>query len=103
MLTPPSRYYFFKNRHSGLVLGIRGASGAEGTPVVQWGQNGSADQVFLAVQMLNRHYLLCTNTASPAIGIANGAASAGAEVVQARPSGAPDQRFSIDYSGGQIV
>ena len=84
-----------KNVNSGLVLSIPGASQGAGTSVIQWTDNGTADQFWHFMPMGNGQYSIENLATHQVLGVAGGSKSNGAQVLQWADNGTPDHLWTV--------
>jgi len=92
-----------QNLNSGLVLGVAGASTAEGADIVQWTNNGSPDQGWILALQSNGAYLISDVKSGDVIGVSSASISQGAPLVQWPMNGSPDQEWRFTPSGSQLA
>ena len=83
------------NRNSGLLLDVNGASTTQGTNVIQWPNNGGANQKWSLVSLGNGYYNI-VNLNSGMLLDANGASkTAGTQIIQWPNNGGLNQQWSL--------
>lgn len=88
-------YYKLVNRKSGKALGVNAASLQDGTSIVQWTDNGSADQQWHVTDLGNGYKTLLNKNSGRAIGIYQGSNTNGANAVQWVQNNSNDQQFQL--------
>jgi hypothetical protein len=95
--------YIIKNVHSGLVLGVWGASTAAGANIVQWPSNGSPDQEWTLSLASNGAYLIHDRKSGMVIGVEAASTSQGTVLIQWPRNGSLDQQWSFTPSGSNWI
>ncbi|MFG3343250.1 pectinesterase family protein [Glycomyces sp. NPDC048151] len=93
-------WYNIESRHSGLVMGIRAASTANGAELVQWASNGSHDQQFRFVDAGSGYYKIQVRHSGLVLDVASGSTADGAKVQQWGDANSTNQQWKITESGG---
>ncbi|MER5730729.1 beta-L-arabinofuranosidase domain-containing protein [Streptomyces sp. NPDC002138] len=104
---PTSRWRFvpsgtrrIQNVAGGLVLGVLNMAATDGAPVIQWGDNGTADHLWTAV-IDTAGYLRLRNSHSGKVLAVEGDSTAnGARIVQWTDDGAAGHRWRLRHGGG---
>ncbi|MFI6151775.1 beta-L-arabinofuranosidase domain-containing protein [Kitasatospora sp. NPDC051170] len=87
------------NAGSGLVLGVRDMSTADGAPALQWGDSGTADHDWALVPDGAALRLRNANSGK-VLGVQNMSTADGAQVLQWSDSGTADHRWSVVEAAG---
>jgi hypothetical protein len=87
------------NRNSGKVAGVNGGSTANGASIVQWTDNGSADQRWRISRNANGNAVLTNDASGKVVGVYQGSTSQGARAVQWTSTGATNQQWTFAASG----
>lgn len=87
--------YYLENQHSGLRIGISGASTAAGAQAVQSNNWGAADHEWRTDSMNNGYYKLTNVRSGKVLGIENMSTSNGAKAVLKDSSNAADQEWQF--------
>jgi pectate lyase len=93
-------WYNLESRHSGLVLGIRAASTANGAELVQWSSNGSLDQQFRFVDAGGGYYKIQVRHSNLVLDVESGSTADGAKIQQWGDAGSTNQQWRVTESGG---
>ncbi|MDN3241778.1 pectinesterase family protein [Glycomyces tritici] len=93
-------WYQLESRHSGLVMGIRGASTASGAELVQWAANGSQDQQFRFVDAGGGYFKIQVRHSGMVLDVAGASRADGATVQQWGDGGTANQQWKVTESGG---
>ncbi|WP_284075271.1 RICIN domain-containing protein [Glycomyces harbinensis] len=93
-------WYNIESRHSGLVLGIRAASTANGAELVQWNANGSTDQQFRFLDSGDGYYRIQARHSNKVVDVASGSTADGALVQQWGDANSTNQQWRVTESGG---
>ncbi|MCD0443985.1 RICIN domain-containing protein [Glycomyces sp. A-F 0318] len=93
-------WYNIESRHSGLVLGIRAASTANGAELVQWDSNGSTDQQFRFLDSGGGYYRIQARHSNKVLDVASGSTADGALVQQWGDANSTNQQWRVTESGG---
>lgn len=88
-------YYKLVNRNSGKDLGVYGASLQDGANVVQWTDNGSADQQWHVTDLGNVYNTLYDKNSGRALGIWQASTTNGANAVQWVENNGNDQQWQL--------
>lgn len=95
--------YAIQNVNSGLLLGVLGASTAEGADIVQWSSTGSLDQQWTLTLAANGAYLIHNVNSQYVIGVFGASTSQGATLVQWQSNGSPDQEWQFAPVGSNWI
>lgn len=95
--------YIIKNVHSGLVLGVWGASTSAGANIVQWPSNGSPDQEWTLSLASNGVYLIHDLKSGMVIGVEAASTSQGTVLIQWPSNRSLDQQWSFTPSGSNWI
>jgi len=98
-----SGLYNIENVNSGLLLGVAGASTAEGADIVQWTSNGSPNQEWTLALLPNGAYQIIDAYSGMLIGVSSASTSPGASLVQWPSTGGPDQEWQFTPSGSNWI
>jgi len=93
-------WYNIQSRHSGLVLGIRAASTANGAELVQWDSNGSYDQQFQFLDSGSGYYRIQVRLSGKVLDVASASTADGALVQQWGDANSTNQQWKVTESGG---
>ncbi|PPK96036.1 pectate lyase [Kineococcus xinjiangensis] len=94
-------WYVLQARHSGKVADVRGASTADGAPVVQWSRNDGAHQQWRFVPVGNGYYAIRARHSGKVLEVPN--ALDGAQLVQRTASTSTRQHFRlVDSADGSV-
>lgn len=88
-------YYKLVNVNSGKNLGVWSADLLDGQNVVQWTDNGSADQLWHVTDLGNGYDTLLDKNSGRALGIWQAGTSSGAKAVQWVQNGGNDQQWQL--------
>jgi hypothetical protein len=88
-------YYKLVNVNSGKNLGVWSADLLDGQNVVQWTDNGSADQLWHVTDLGNGYDTLLDKNSGRELGIWQGGTSSGAKAVQWVQNGSNDQQWQL--------
>lgn len=92
-------YYHLVNRNSGMVMDVTGASTTQGADLIQWPDNGGANQEW-SLQSTGDGYSYLVNRNSGMVMDVNGAStSAGANIIQWPNHGGTNQEWSLQSTG----
>lgn len=88
-------YYKLVNVNSGKALGVLGADLLDGQNVVQWADNGSADQLWHVTDVGSGYSTLLDKNSGRALGILAASTSSGANAVQWVQNSGNDQQWQV--------
>ena len=88
-------YYKLVNRHSGKVLDVSGANLQDGADVIQWADNGGANQHWHVTDVGGGNRTLFNRNSGRALGIWEGGTADGANAVQWVENYNPDQQWQL--------
>jgi len=88
-------YYKLVNVNSGKALGVLGADLLDGQNVVQWTDNGSADQLWHVTDVGSGYSTLLDKNSGRALGILAASTSSGANAVQWVQNSGNDQQWQV--------
>lgn len=88
-------YYKLVNVNSGKALGVLGADLLDGQNVVQWTDNGSADQLWHVTDVGSGYSTLLDKNSGRALGILAASTSSGASAVQWVQNSGNDQQWQV--------
>ncbi|MEV6537979.1 RICIN domain-containing protein [Streptomyces sp. NPDC051665] len=88
-------YYKLVNANSGKALGVLGADLLDGQNVVQWTDNGSADQLWHVTDVGSGYSTLLDKNSGRALGILAASTSTGANAVQWVQNSGNDQQWQV--------
>ncbi|MEY9968829.1 hypothetical protein ABIA33_006916 [Streptacidiphilus sp. MAP12-16] len=88
-------YYKLVNVNSGKDLGVWGADLLDGQNVVQWTDNGSADQLWHLTDLGNGYDTLLDKNSGRALGVWQASTASGANAVQWVQNGGTDQQWQV--------
>lgn len=96
-----STYYHISNKNSGLLLDVSGASKTAGTQVIQWTNNGGANQDWTLVSVGSGYFNIVNKNSGMLLDVTGSSTTAGAKIVQESSSGGTSQQWSlVALSGG---
>jgi sugar lactone lactonase YvrE len=96
---PKPGTYYVQNVNSGMVLGVAGASTAEGANIVQWLVNGSTDQKWNIRELPNGAYVFTDANSGLVIGVWGASLNYGAPLIQWSGNNSPDQHWYLIQNG----
>ena len=88
-------YYKLVNVNSGKALGVLGADLLDGQNVVQWTDNGSADQLWHVTDVGSGYSTLLDKNSGRALGVLAASTSSGASAVQWVQNSGNDQQWQV--------
>jgi hypothetical protein len=88
-------YYKLVNENSGKDLGVWGADLLDGQKVVQWTDNGSADQLWHVMNLGNGYDTLLDKNSGRALGVWQASTASGANAVQWVQNASYDQQWQL--------
>lgn len=89
------RVYTLKNEHSGLMIGIAGASTADGAQALQSNNFGATDHEWRVDSLNNGYYKLTNMRSGKVLGIENMSTANGAKAVQWNDNGTADHDWQF--------
>jgi O-glycosyl hydrolase len=95
----PSTYYELVNRNSGLVMDVTGASTQDGTQVIQWYENGNANQQWAFVGLGAGYYKVVSRNSGLLLDVTGESLLDGASVIQWHDHDGANQHWSIADTG----
>lgn len=96
-----STYYNISNKHSGMLLDVSGASKTAGTKVIQWTNNGGANQDWTLVSVGGGYFNIVNKNSGMLLDVTSSSTSAGADIIQWSSTGGANQQWSlVAVSGG---
>ena len=99
-----STYYHFSSVKSGLVADVSGASQTAGTQVIQWNNNGGANQDWTLVSVGGGYFNIINKNSGMLLDVSGSSTSAGAHIVQEPGNGGNSQQWSlVAVSGGSYT
>lgn len=90
-----SGLYKISNKASGLLLGITNASTADGGTSLIWGDNGTADHLWLLIPAGDGTYKIANYNSGLLLGVTNMSTTSGAQVLQWDDNGTADHLWSL--------
>jgi hypothetical protein len=96
-----STSYHISSVHSGLLLDVTGASKTAGAQIIQWNNNGGANQDWTLVSAGGGYFYIVNKNSGLYLDVSGSSTSAGANIVQWTSSGGASQQWSLAaVSGG---
>ena len=95
-----SSYYYIVNRNSGKVLDVSGASTVPGGLIVQYTNNGSTHQQWLAVNVGSGYVKLVNRNSDLVLDVTGASTTEGVQIEQWTDNGGTNQQWSLVSSGG---
>jgi hypothetical protein len=96
----PNAYFEVVNRHSGLVLDVTGASTTDGAQIIQWYENGTANQQWEIVGLGAGNYKFVNRNSGLLLDVSGGSISEGANVIQWHDHDGSNQQWGIGKADG---
>ncbi|MBU5353960.1 RICIN domain-containing protein [Paenibacillus barcinonensis] len=95
--------YKLVNRNSGLVLDVNGASTAGGATIIQWSDNGAANQQWKLEPVGNGYYNIRNVGSGLLLDVNSGSTQGGAALIQWQANGGYNQQWLPIDVGGYLV
>ncbi|CAI6077187.1 hypothetical protein PAECIP112173_02467 [Paenibacillus sp. JJ-100] len=95
--------YKLVNRNSGLVLDVNGASSAGGATIIQWNDNGAANQQWKLEPVGNGYYNIRNVGSGLLLDVNSGSTQGGAALIQWQANGGYNQQWLPIDVGGYVV
>lgn len=95
-----STYYDIISRNSSLLLDVTSASKTAGTQVIQWSNNGGANQQWTLVSAGNGYFTILNKNSGLPLDVTGASTAAGANVIQGASGGGTSQQWSLVAVGG---
>ncbi|MNW58510.1 Extracellular exo-alpha-L-arabinofuranosidase precursor [compost metagenome] len=95
--------YKLVNRNSGLVLDVNGASSAGGATIIQWSDNGAANQQWKLEPAGNGYYTIRNVGSGLLLDVNSGSTQGGASLIQWQANGGYNQQWLPIDVGGYVV
>jgi alpha-galactosidase len=93
-------YYTFVNRNSGLLLDVSGASTNDSAPVIQYANNGQANQQWSFVDAGNGYCRIVNRNSGKLLNISGATMTQGTQLIQYSDDGNSNSQWSLTAVGG---
>ncbi len=96
-----STYYDFGNKNSSMLLDVTGSSTTAGASVIQWTNNGGANQQWTLVSVSSGYFNIVNKNSGMLLDVTSSSTTAGANIIQETSTGGANQQWSlVAVSGG---
>jgi hypothetical protein len=96
---PPSGPNVLVNSHSGMVMDASGGSTAAGDPIIQWADNGGANQQWTLDLSSGDLYTLVNVNSGKCLGVPSASVTEGVQLEQLACDGSPSQEWAAEAVG----
>ena len=87
------------NANSSLLMDVSGGSTADGSPIIQWGANGGANQKWTMSRVSGDVYTLTSQASGKCLEVPSGSSAQGTQLDQSTCNGGANQRWAVAAAG----